>query len=93
MYKELVKQLRSTESRSKRKMLDDAAAAIEGLMAELEALKEDVKCSCLCDSCKHNNCFPDCNCDCMACLHVGECPCMNYDENNCWEWRGLQKEE
>lgn len=35
MYKELVKQLRSTVSRSKRTLFDDAADAIEQLQKEL----------------------------------------------------------
>ena len=35
MYKELVKQLRSTVSRSKRTLFDDAADAIELLQKEL----------------------------------------------------------
>lgn len=37
MYKELVKQLRSTVSRSKRTLFDDAADAIEYLLKELQA--------------------------------------------------------
>lgn len=36
-YKELAKQLRSTVSRSKRELLDDAADAIEYLLKELQA--------------------------------------------------------
>lgn len=36
-YKELAKQLRSTVSRSKRELLDNAAAAIEFLLKELKA--------------------------------------------------------
>lgn len=92
-YNKLIEQLRSTVSRSKRELLDNAAAAIETLMAELEALKEDVKCSSLCDSCKHNNCIPKCNLDCIACPHAGECPCVNCFDESCWEWRGQHREE
>ena len=40
-YKELIAQLRSTKSQSKRKMLDDAADAIEHLQRHI-AHKEDI---------------------------------------------------
>lgn len=35
-YNKLIEQLRSTESRSKRELLDAAADAIDGLLTELE---------------------------------------------------------
>ena len=39
MYQDLIKQLRATESRSKRMLLDRAAAAIERLSAEAEPVR------------------------------------------------------
>ena len=41
-YKELIAKLRSTKSQSKRKMLDDAADAIEGLQRQLDH-KEEIR--------------------------------------------------
>lgn len=43
MYEDLIKQLRTTPSRSKRQMLDKAAAAIERL--EKEVMPKMVRCS------------------------------------------------
>lgn len=43
MYKDLIAQLRATESRSKRQLLDKAAAAIERL--EKEVMPNMVRCS------------------------------------------------
>lgn len=82
-YNQLIEQLRSTESRSKRAMLDDAAAAIETLMAERDAAVADLK------ACSNNSCVMckwfDGNNHCTA-----EEPCSPNDN---WEWRGLQRED
>lgn len=43
MYEELIEQLRNTESRSKRFLLDAAADAIERLSLELDVVVDDVK--------------------------------------------------
>ena len=43
MYREIIKQLRATASRSKRKLLNDAADAIENLLRSNEAMQDVVK--------------------------------------------------
>ena len=90
-YNKLIEQLRSTESRSKREMLDDAAAAIETLMAERDIMKRYLDC----EQCIHGQTpHPDCRdgCDCEYCTSK-TCVCCQCRDMDKWEWIGFQREE
>lgn len=95
-YNKLIEQLRSTESRSKRKMLDDAAAAIETLLMERDAAIADIKHRDGCEVCKHvKSNDPFCmvyDCDCEFCTSE-LCVCRHCRDEDKWEWRGPQREE
>lgn len=86
---ELINALRSTQSRSKRALLDAAADTIEALLEELRV-------SVPCLVCAHHG-EDDERCaagdyDCSKCAQ--KCPCLdcNYPYNH-FEWRGINGEE
>lgn len=80
-YKELIRRLDDC-GEFDGDLLDDAAEAIETLLAERDAAMEDLRLVADCTSCKWHP-F-DSSCD--ACL---ECSCEN--ENVAWQWRGPTK--
>ena len=93
MERKLVKQLRSTVSVSKRKMLDAAANTIEKLLAEVAEfdaavaeLKElDVDCL----VCDHNHRTAPCEGTDYLCDDCPfECPCKGCKNNSKWAWHG-----
>lgn len=82
-YKKIVEQLRSTPTRSKRKLFDAAADLIEKMEAEIKRLDLD------CRSCRHNHEKPQCaetDYPCDECPF--DCPCATCGDNSNWEWRG-----
>lgn len=85
----LIKALRSTGSRSKRKLLDEAADTIEALLSDLQLANNTDGCA----TCAHNGveCVSD-NCDCDSCKEPCPCKlCCTGGDN--WEWRGVQRKE
>lgn len=80
-YKELIRLLRDESNCDVLDYIDDAATAIETLMAEREAALS--KCRGECDECAHADRdaddFPCCDC-CYA--------CMDWDKSDHWKWRG-----
>ena len=64
-----------------KELVRDARVYIRQLEAERDAMAEDLKAYCSCDGCKH------------SVSPLAE-PCIHCDaENNCFEWRGVRKEE
>lgn len=84
-YEKLIEQLRDENNCD---VLDcvldyvkDTADAIEALLAEREAMMEDLRCEASCTVCKHSHrdeAEPPC-CYCIA---------TPRGTRNCWEWRG-----
>ena len=94
-YNKLIEQLRSTESRSKRAMLNAAAAAIETLMAERDDVLDFIKYYFMCEKCIHGQTpHPDCrdDSDCGYCTSK-TCVCCQCRDMDKWEWCGARKEE
>lgn len=94
-YNKLIEQLRSTVSRSKRELLDNAADAIGTLMVERDAALGFIKSYCGCEQCIHGQMpHPDCEdgCDCEYCTSK-TCVCCQCRDMDKWEWCGLQEGE
>lgn len=84
----LVEELRTKKSRDNRELLDKAADTIEQLQKAYNGLIADVKQNAIrdvCDICKHNVMFDDCE-DCFTCKL--DCPCRECKEGSNWKWRG-----
>lgn len=83
-YTELITRLRETESRSKRKLLDEAAATIEAMAADMKRAVDTEDGVCI--VCKH-----------YITTAVGGCkrPCKCWlcKRGNLFEWRGVQEEK
>lgn len=88
MFQKLVKRLRGTKSRSKGKLLNEAADAIEKLERELKEVsrERDDAVACL-------KTVVDRHAECVGCKHedfengCGDATC-DARKNNHWEWRG-----
>lgn len=79
-YTTLITRLRSTESRSKRELLDSAADTIEALIAELRSIGD-------CTTCKHMG-EENCEYECVKCKE--KCVCYRCMDGSLHEWRGVQ---
>lgn len=89
-YKELIKKLREQNQSltayndlELAHCLEDAATAIETLLAERDAAVEDLTLCASCATCKYNE------------VSASDSPCakcrkIKYKENLNWEWRGSQ---
>lgn len=83
-YKDLISELRTKQSRDNRKLLDDAADAIERLQRERNAAVSDLETALddgICRSCKKFKDDPF-QMECIECYPGGE---------NNFEWRGVDE--
>ena len=85
VVKELIDKLRSTQSVSKRALLDEAADVIEALLADLKNIAYD--CACCVHAGKTRPCE---NTDYMCVECPFECVCKTCRDNSNWEWRGIR---
>lgn len=88
-HAEIAKELRAMRSRSKRKLLDEAADTIEVLAADLKIAGEKAPC----DVCRHSGTLcTEKVFDCDNCPRP--CPCKACGSGgDGWEWRGVQRKE
>ena len=86
--RDLIAALRSTKSRSKRALLDEAADTIEALITDLVRSESRV----LCDFCTRSHTPAPCELadfDCSGCTH--DCPCKDCVDGSKFEWRGVRR--
>lgn len=83
--KTLAKKLRETQSKSKRKLLDEAADTLEALERDLKisALRPDGACT----VCSHAGDNPDCDLECQECKRY--CACYLCERGSLFRWRGI----
>lgn len=88
-YKELIDVLRNQEPRVVLEYIDDAATAIETLLAERDAAVEDLRGECRC--CTHNTGWHNVG-KCATCFHeTRSMPLQGFKRVDNWEWSGPQK--